>query len=99
MLGSAALNQAGGNTLVVTKLGRLGRSLKDLKEIADELHERGIGLRALSQRIDTTTPGGRLFFHTLAAIAEFEHDLTVERTCGRTRPWSQRRPQVQAAVN
>lgn len=70
----------GEDTLVVTKLDRLGRSVRNLKEIADELQQRGIGLKALSQGIDTTTPGGRLFFHLLAAIAEFEHDLIVERT-------------------
>ncbi|MBL0707144.1 recombinase family protein [Sinomonas sp. JC656] len=69
-----------GDTLVVTKLDRLGRSVRNLKEVADGLQERGVGLRALSQGIDTTTPGGRLFFHLLAAIAEFEHDLIVERT-------------------
>ncbi|MBS3182399.1 recombinase family protein [Leucobacter manosquensis] len=69
-----------GDTLVVTKLDRLGRSVKNLKEISDGLQNRGIGLKALSQGIDTTTPGGRLFFHMLAAIAEFEHDLIVERT-------------------
>lgn len=57
-----------------------GRSVKHLKEIADDLQDRDVGLRALSQGIDTTTPGGRLFFHMLAAIAEFEHDLIVERT-------------------
>lgn len=69
-----------GDTLVVTKLDRLGRSVKHLKEVVDDLQGRGVGLRALSQGIDTTTPGGRLFFHMLAAIAEFEHDLIVERT-------------------
>jgi DNA invertase Pin-like site-specific DNA recombinase len=69
-----------GDTLVVTKLDRLGRSVKNLKDIADELERRGVGLRALSQGVDTTTPGGRLFFHMLAAIAEFERDLIVERT-------------------
>jgi DNA invertase Pin-like site-specific DNA recombinase len=69
-----------GDSLVVTKLDRLGRSVRNLKQIADELQQRGVGLRALSQGIDTTTPGGRLFFHMLAAIAEFEHDLIVERT-------------------
>ena len=68
-----------GDTLVVTKLDRLGRSVRNLKETVDDLEGRGIGLRALSQGIDTTTPGGRLFFHMLAAIAEFEHDLIVER--------------------
>ena len=69
-----------GDTLVVTKLDRLGRSVRNLKEVVDGLEKRGVGLKALSQGIDTTTPGGRLFFHMLAAIAEFEHDLIVERT-------------------
>ncbi len=81
----AALTEAlrylrNGDALVVTKLDRLGRSVKNLKEISDELQNREIGLKALSQGIDTTTPGGRLFFHVVAAIAEFEHDLIVERT-------------------
>ena len=66
-----------GDTLVVTKLGR---PVRNLKEVVDGLQQRGVGLKALSQGIDTTTPGGRLFFHMLAAIAEFEHDLIVERT-------------------
>ncbi len=65
---------------MVTKLDRLGRSVRNLKQIVDDLQARHVGLRALSQGIDTTTPGGRLFFHMLAAIAEFEHDLIVERT-------------------
>lgn len=69
-----------GDTLVVTKLDRLGRSVRNLKEVVDGLQQRGVGLKALSLSIDTTTPGGRLFFHMLAAIAEFEHDLIVERT-------------------
>jgi len=69
-----------GDTLVVTKLDRLGRSVRNLKQIADDLQARQVGLRAVSQGIDTTTPGGRLFFRMLAAIAEFEHDLIVERT-------------------
>jgi len=69
-----------GDTLVITKLDRLGRSVRNLKALADELQSRQVGLRALSQGIDTTTPGGRLFFHMLAAIAEFEHDLILERT-------------------
>lgn len=69
-----------GDTLVVTKLDRLGRSVRNLKDVAQGLQAREVGLRALSQGIDTTTPGGRLFFHMLAAIAEFEHDLIVERT-------------------
>jgi DNA invertase Pin-like site-specific DNA recombinase len=69
-----------GDTLVVTKLDRLGRSVRNLKQIVDDLQARDVGLRAVSQGIDTTTAGGRLFFHVLAAIAEFEHDLIVERT-------------------
>ena len=69
-----------GDTLVVTKLDRLGRSVRNLKQIADDLQTRQVGLRTVSQGIDTTTPGGRLFFHMLAAIAEFEHNLIVERT-------------------
>ncbi len=69
-----------GDTMVITKLDRLGRSVRNLKQVVELLQEREVGLRALSQGIDTTTPGGRLFFHMLAAIAEFEHDLIVERT-------------------
>jgi len=69
-----------GDTLVITKLDRLGRSVRNLKALADDLQTREVGLRALSQGIDTTTSDGRLFFHMLAAIAEFEHDLIVERT-------------------
>lgn len=68
------------DTLVVTKLDRLGRSVGNLKDVADQLQDQGVGLVALSQGIDTTTAGGRLFFHMLAAIAGFEHDLIVEWT-------------------
>lgn len=69
-----------GDLLVVTKLDRLGRSVKNLSELGHELQVRGIGLKAVTQDIDTTTIGGRLFFNILAAIAEFEHDMIVERT-------------------
>ena len=69
-----------GDTLVVTKLDRLGRSVRNLKDVAEWLQGHGVGLKAISQGIDTTTLGGRLFFHLLAAIAEFEHDLFVEGT-------------------
>lgn len=69
-----------GDVLVITKLDRLGRSVKDLTMLAGRLQSLDVGLRVLTQGIDTTTPGGRLFFHMLAAVAEFEHDLIVERT-------------------
>jgi DNA invertase Pin-like site-specific DNA recombinase len=68
-----------GGSLVVTKLDRLGRSVRNLKEFVEGLLLRGVGLKALSQGIDTTTHCSRLFSHMLAAIAEFEHDLIVER--------------------
>lgn len=69
-----------GDTLAVTRLDRLGRSVKELHQISEQLHDCEVALVVLSQGIDTSTPGGRLFFTMLAAIAEFEHDLVVERT-------------------
>lgn len=69
-----------GDTLVITKLDRLGRSVKNLTQVAAELQGRGVELHAVTQQIETSSLGGRLFFHILAAIAEFEHDLIVERT-------------------
>ena len=69
-----------GDTLVVWKLDRLGRSLRHLVETVTGLAERGIGFRSLQEAIDTTTPGGKLVFHVFAALAEFERDLIRERT-------------------
>ena len=69
-----------GDTLVITKLDRLGRSVANLIELASDLASRGIGLRVLDQGIDTTTPSGRAFFHIVAAIGEFEADMISERT-------------------
>jgi DNA invertase Pin-like site-specific DNA recombinase len=69
-----------GDTLVVWKLDRLGRSLRDLMTIMADLEQRGIGFKSLQESIDTTTPGGRLIFHVFAALAEFERDLIRERT-------------------
>ena len=69
-----------GDTLVVWRLDRLGRSLRDLVETVTALGQRGVGFRSLTESIDTTTPGGRLVFHVFAALAEFERDLIRERT-------------------
>ena len=69
-----------GDTLVVWKLDRLGRSLRHLVDTVTGLADRGIGFRSLQESIDTTTPGGRLVFHVFASLAEFERDLIRERT-------------------
>ena len=69
-----------GDTLVVWKLDRLGRSLRHLVDTVTALAERGVGFRRLQEQVDTTTPGGKLVFHVFAALAEFERDLVRERT-------------------
>lgn len=69
-----------GDTLVVWKLDRLARSLKDLVEIVHDLNQRGVGFRSLTEAIDTHSSGGRLVFHLFGALAEFEHSLIRERT-------------------
>ncbi len=69
-----------GDTLVVWKLDRLGRSMPRLIEMITVLGERGIGFRSLTEGIDTATPNGRLVFHLFGALAEFERDLIRERT-------------------
>lgn len=69
-----------GDTLVVWRLDRLGRSLKHLIETVTALHERGIGFKSLTENIDTTTSAGKLIFHVFGALAEFERDLIRERT-------------------
>jgi DNA invertase Pin-like site-specific DNA recombinase len=69
-----------GDVLVVWKLDRLARSLKDLVEIVQDLHDHEIGFKSLTESIDTTSSGGRLVFHIFGALAEFEHDLIRERT-------------------
>src|SRR4051794_20833287 len=70
----------GGDTLVVWRLDRLGRSLQHLIEVVALLAERGIGFKSLTEQIDTTTPGGKLIFHIFGSLAEFERDLIRERT-------------------
>src|SRR3954465_1213872 len=69
-----------GDTLVVWRLDRLGRSLAHLIDTIRELQEQGIGFRSLQEQIDTTTSGGKLIFHVFGALAEFERDLIRERT-------------------
>ena len=69
-----------GDVLVITRLSRAMRSLKHMIELAETLMERGIGLVVLKQAIDTTTPQGRLTFHLIAAIDEFQRELIVEGT-------------------
>ena len=69
-----------GDTLVVWRLDRLGRSLPHLITTMTDLLERGIGFKSLTENIDTTTSGGKLIFHTFGALAEFERNLIRERT-------------------
>lgn len=69
-----------GDTLVVWKLDRLGRSLSHLILLISQLETRGVGFRSLSEAIDTGTAGGRLLFHVMGALAEFERALISERT-------------------
>lgn len=69
-----------GDTLVVWKLDRLGRSMRHLVMLTEELRERGVNFRSLTDSIDTSTPMGRFFFHVMGALAEMERELIVERT-------------------
>jgi DNA invertase Pin-like site-specific DNA recombinase len=69
-----------GDELVVTKLDRVGRSVPHLIDVVTELGGRGVELVVLDQGIDTTTAGGRLLFHVLAAMSEFIGDLITENT-------------------
>src|SRR5512147_24180 len=69
-----------GDTLVVWRLDRLGRSLKHLIETITGLNNRKIGFKSITENIDTTTSGGKLIFHIFGALAEFEMDIIRERT-------------------
>jgi DNA invertase Pin-like site-specific DNA recombinase len=69
-----------GDTLVVWKLDRLGRSVKQLVDLIGDLHRRGVHFKSLTDAIDTGTPSGRFFFHIMASLAEMERELTMERT-------------------
>lgn len=79
-LSAALANLSPGDVLTVWKLDRLGRSLAHLVDLVSELEGRGVGFRSLSDAIDTTSAGGRLVFHLMASLAEFERSLIVERT-------------------
>jgi DNA invertase Pin-like site-specific DNA recombinase len=85
-----ALRQCGvDDTLVVWKLDRLGRSLSHLIGVVQELGNKGSGFQSLSENIDTTTAGGRLVFHLMGSLAEFERALIAYAswTCGRSNAW------------
>lgn len=68
------------DVLTVWKLDRLGRSLSHLIRVVDELGDRGVEFRSITVALDTTTPMGRLLFHVVGAVAQFEREMTTERT-------------------
>jgi DNA invertase Pin-like site-specific DNA recombinase len=68
------------DVIVIAKLDRLARSVRHLVNVAEELQALGVDLVVRDQTLDTTTPSGRLLFHVLGSIAEFERDLIRERT-------------------
>jgi DNA invertase Pin-like site-specific DNA recombinase len=103
-LASALDHLRKGDTLVVWRLDRLGRSLRHLIETLTDLDTRGIGFKSLTENIDTTTPGGKLVFHIFGALAEFERDLIWARTnaglaAARARGRTGGRPPVKAFRN
>jgi DNA invertase Pin-like site-specific DNA recombinase len=69
-----------GDVIIVWRLDRLGRNLKELIETVNMLAERGMEFKSIKENIDTTTPTGRFMFHMIAALAEFERDIISERT-------------------
>lgn len=79
-LGHALKALRAGDSLVVCRLDRLGRSLPHLVATVDELARRGVGFESLAERIDTTSAGGVLIFHIFASLAQFERQLISERT-------------------
>lgn len=79
------LNQAidyarSGDTLMIWRLDRLGRSLKELIELVQSLSDQNIGMRSLHEQLNTTTATGKLIYHVFGALAEFERNLIIERT-------------------
>lgn len=73
-------NARAGDTLVVWRLDRLGRSLRHLIDLSEQLQARGIALRSLNEAIDTSTPAGRFLFSILGALGQMEREIIVERT-------------------
>jgi DNA invertase Pin-like site-specific DNA recombinase len=69
-----------GDTLVITKLDRMGRGVRDLIDLVERIKTLGVDLVVLQQNIDTSSPAGKMFFHVIAAFAEFERDMISERT-------------------
>ena len=69
-----------GDTVVVWKLDRLGRSVKQLVDLVGELHKQSVQFKSITDSIDTGTPSGRFFFHLMARLAEMERELTFEHT-------------------
>lgn len=69
-----------GDTLVVWKLDRLGRSVKHLVDLVGELQKQGVNFKSLTDSIDTGSPSGRFFFHVMASLAQMERELIIERT-------------------
>lgn len=79
-LGAALSYLRAGDVLVVWKLDRLGRTVKGLVQLIEELHSRGVQFRSITDSIDTSTTAGKFFFHVIAAMSEMERELIRERT-------------------